>query len=151
MSPKGPAAPDLLTLEQQVCFALSVADRRVVACYRPLLQPLGLTHPQYLVMIALWQHAPVPMGDLGRLLTLDSGTLSPLLGRLEAAGLVTREKAPDNRSVTVDLTDQGRQLRESAASVPHAVMQRLGMDMEELTALHDRLLALITAANQTPG
>ena len=139
---------DWLTLEQQVCFALSVADRRVVACYRPLLQPLGLTHPQYLVMIALWQHAPVRMRALRCLLTLDSGTLSPLLTRLEVAGLVTREKAPDNRSVIVDLTDQGRQLREPATTVPHAVIQRLGMNMEELTALHDRLLALITAANR---
>ena len=101
-------------------------------------------------MIALWRHAPVPMRALGRLLTLDSGTLSPLLTRLEAAGLVTREKTPDNRSVTVDLTDQGRQLREPAATVPHSVIQRLGMSMGELTALHDRLLALITAANQTP-
>ena len=81
---------DRLTLEQQVCFALSVADRRMVACYRPLLEPLGLTHPQYFVMIALWQHAPMPMRELRRLLALDSGTLSPLLTRLEATGLVPR-------------------------------------------------------------
>jgi MarR family transcriptional regulator, organic hydroperoxide resistance regulator len=135
----------------RVCQSRLARARRLPWwCYRPLLKPLGLTHPQYLLMIALWQHAPVRMRELARLLTLDSGTLSPLLTRLEAAGLITREKAPDNRSVTVNLTDQGRQLRESAATVPHAVMQHLGMEMEELTALHDRLLALITAANRAP-
>ena len=149
--PSPPATADVLTLEQQVCFALSVADRRVVACYRPFLKPLGLTHPQYLLMIALWQHAPVPMRELGRLLSLDSGTLSPLLSRLEAAGLVVRGRSPDRRSVTVDVTDRGRALREPAAAVPQGVAQRLGMDMEQLTTLHDRLRVLIAAASQTPG
>jgi DNA-binding MarR family transcriptional regulator len=147
---ENPDIDDRLTLEQQVCFALSVADRRIVACYRPLLEPLGLTHPQYLMMIALWQHAPVPMRELGRLLALNSGTLSPLLTRLEIAGLVVREKGPDRRCVTVELTHQGRQLRERARHIPEAVMQHLGMRMTELTALHDRLLALITAATRAP-
>ena len=128
----------------------SVSDRRMVACYRPLLEPLGLTHPQYLMMIALWQHAPVPMRELGRLLALDSGTLSPLLTRLECAGLVIREQGTDKRSVTVELTHQGRQLRERARHVPEAVMQHLGMQMTELTALQDRLFALITAATRAP-
>ena len=143
-----PALPDIdqLTLDQQVCFALSVADRRVVALYRPLLEPLRLTHPQYLLMLALWQHAPVPMRKLGRLLALDSGTLSPLLKRLEAAGLVVRQRGPDERSVTVELTDRGRELREQARSVPDGVIQRLGLDLSELTALRERLMALIAAA-----
>ena len=144
-----PGPTDLLTLDQQLCFALSVADRRVVGIYRPLLEPLGLTHPQYLVMIALWQHAPVPMRELGHLLVLDSGTLSPLLARLETAGLVLREKGPDRRTIIVDLTDQGRELRQRAASVPNGVLQHLGLKIEELTALHTRLLALISAAQ--PG
>jgi DNA-binding MarR family transcriptional regulator len=137
-------------LEQQVCFALSVADRRVIAVYRPLLAPLRLTHPQYLLMIALWQHAPVPMRELGRLLALDSGTLSPLLKRLEAAGLVVRQRGSDVRSVTVDLTERGRDLREQARSVPDGVMRRLGLDMTELTALHERLMVLIAAATAMP-
>ena len=141
-----PPASDRLTLEQQVCFALSVADRRVVALYRPLLEPLRLTHPQYLLMIALWQYAPVPMRQLGRLLALDSGTLSPLLKRLEAAGLVVRRRGPDERSVTVDLTEKGRDLREQARSVPEGVIRRLGLDLAELTALHERLTGLIAAA-----
>lgn len=137
-------------MEQQVCFALSVADRRVIAVYRPLLAPLRLTHPQYLLMIALWQHAPVPMRELGRLLALDSGTLSPLLKRLEAAGLVVRQRGSDVRSVTVDLTERGRDLREQARSVPDGVIRRLGLDMTELTALHERLMVLIAAATAMP-
>ena len=150
ISPSLPAT-DRLTLEQQVCFALAVADRRVVAVYRPLLAPLWLTHPQYLLMIALWQHAPMPMRQLGRLLALDSGTLSPLLKRLEAAGLVVRRRGSDERSVTVDLTEQGRDLREQARSVPEGVIRRLGLDVTELNALHERLMGIIAAATAVPG
>jgi MarR family transcriptional regulator, organic hydroperoxide resistance regulator len=147
-----PSPPtDRLTPEQQVCFALSVADRRVVAFYRPMLEPLGLTHPQYLLMIALWQHAPVPTRQLGRLLALDSGTLSPLLTRLEAAGLVVRMRGSDERSVTVDLTEQGRDLRKRARSVPDGVIDRLGLDVSELTVLQERLMVLIAAANALPS
>lgn len=149
--PSGPSATDPLTLEQQVCFTLSVADRRLVAIYRPLLEPLGLTHPQYLFMVAMWQRAPLPMRELGRLLTLDSGTLSPLAKRLEAAGLVIRRKGTDERSRVVDLTDKGRKLRERAMTVPDGVIQRLGMDMEELTALHETLRRLIAATNRSPS
>ena len=144
-------AVDQLTLEQQVCFTLSVADRRVVGVYRPLLEPLGLTHPQYLVMIALWQYAPVPMRRLGRLLALDSGTLSPLIKRLEVAGLVVREKGPDERSVTIDLTDRGWGLREQARSVPDGVLRRLGLELSELYDLRDRLVTLIAAATAAPS
>ena len=94
-----------LELERQVCFALSVASRTVLSVYRPLLEPMGLTHPQYLVMLALWQHAPMPVKDVGALLQLDSGTLSPLLKRLEAQGLVARPRNPqDERALTVSLT-----------------------------------------------
>ena len=88
----GRPAEDMLALERQVCFALSVAARNVVAVYRPVLEPLGLTHPQYLVMLALWQHGPLSVKDLSGLLQLDPGTLSPLLKRLEAAGLLRRER-----------------------------------------------------------
>src|SRR3954452_13371128 len=97
-----------LALEEQVCFALSVAARGVVAVYKPLLEPMGLTHPQYLVMLALWQHAPLSVKDLSRLLQLDPGTLSPLLKRLEAVGYIRRERdRADERLLAVTLTDEG--------------------------------------------
>ena len=110
---------DTLALERQVCFALSVAARNVVAVYRPVLEPLGLTHPQYLVMLALWQHGPLSVKDLSGLLQLDPGTLSPLLKRLEAAGLLRRERdAKDQRNLALALTDQGRALRAEAETHP---------------------------------
>ena len=144
------ASEDRLTLDQQVCFSLTLADRRVVAVYRPFLEPLGLTHPQYLVMVALWEHAPLPMRELGRRLVLDSGTLSPLVRRLEAAGLVTREKGRDERSLTVALTPAGTALRERARSVPGNVLRRLGMSDQRLAELHEALREVIDASNTTP-
>jgi DNA-binding MarR family transcriptional regulator len=140
-----------LTLDQQVCFSLTLADRRVVAVYRPFLEPLGLTHPQYLVMVVLWEHAPVAMRDLGRRLVLDSGTLSPLLGRLESAGLIVRARGRDDRSVTIALTAAGQALRERARSVPEKVLRRLGMPEERLAELHQALRELIDASNVVPG
>ncbi|VXC54016.1 MarR family winged helix-turn-helix transcriptional regulator [Nocardioides sp. AX2bis] len=138
---------DPLALEQQVCFALSVAARNVVAVYRPLLQPLGLTHPQYLVMLALWQHEPVSVSELSRLLSLDPGTLSPLLKRLEASGLLLRDRdRSDERSLAVTLTGQGRALRAQAEKIPPAVVARLGMDLDELHAMRDSLTRVIAAA-----
>src|SRR5687768_950306 len=93
----GVASPDdLLKLDRQVCFALAVAARNVIGLYRPVLEPLGLTHPQYLVMLALWEDSPVTVRRLGRLISLEPATLSPLLKRLEAAGLVRRERHPDD-------------------------------------------------------
>src|SRR4051812_21632291 len=98
----------MLALERQVCFALSVAARNVVAVYRPVLEPLGLTHPQYLVMLALWQHGTLSVKELSGLLQLDPGTLSPLLKRLEAAGLLRRERDPrDQRNLALALTEKG--------------------------------------------
>jgi DNA-binding MarR family transcriptional regulator len=98
----------MLILERQVCFALSVAARNVVAVYRPVLEPLGLTHPQYLVMLALWQYGPLSVKALSGLLQLDPGTLSPLLKRLEAAGLLRREPDPtDRRGAFAVLTEAG--------------------------------------------
>ncbi|MEU4771084.1 MarR family transcriptional regulator [Micromonospora sp. NPDC023644] len=143
---------DPLALEQQVCFALSVAARGVVAVYRPLLEPMGLTHPQYLVMLALWQHAPLSVRDLSRLLQLDPGTLSPLLKRLEATGYVRRERDPaDERSLAVTLTAAGEALRERAEQIPPAIVERLGMPVEELRHLHAVLTRVIDAANRTGG
>jgi DNA-binding MarR family transcriptional regulator len=138
---------DPLALEQQVCFALSVAARSVVAIYRPLLEPMGLTHPQYLVMLALWQHAPLSVRRLSELLQLDPGTLSPLLKRLEAIGYVRRERdRSDERSLALTLTERGRVLRADAEKIPPAVVERLGMPIEELRRVHDALTRVITAA-----
>jgi DNA-binding MarR family transcriptional regulator len=141
-----------LALEQQVCFALSVAARSVVAAYRPLLEPMGLTHPQYLVMLALWQHAPLSVRRLSELLQLDPGTLSPLLKRLEAIGYLRRERnRADERSLAVTLTEAGRDLRRQAEQIPPAVVQRLGMPIEELQSLHAALTRVIAAAQPPPA
>jgi DNA-binding MarR family transcriptional regulator len=143
---------DPLALERQVCFALSVASRSVVAVYRPLLEPMGLTHPQYLVMLALWQRAPLSVKDLSGLLQLDPGTLSPLLKRLEAAGYIRRERDPgDERVLAVTLTEAGAALRGQAEQVPAAVVARLGMGLDELQRLHESLTRVIAAARAEPG
>src|SRR5690349_22014161 len=128
---------DPLELENQVCFALAVASRSVIAVYRPLLEPLGLTHPQYLVMLALWERAPRSGRELSEVLQLDPGTLSPLLKRLEAAGLVRRERDHrDERQLAVTLTEAGAGLRAQAERIPPAVVARLGMEIAELEQLH---------------
>ncbi|WP_196470262.1 MarR family transcriptional regulator [Planomonospora sp. ID91781] len=139
---------DPLSLENQVCFALAVASRSVIGLYRPVLEPMGLTHPQYLVMLALWQHAPLSVKDLSGLLQLEPATLSPLLKRLEAAGLVERRRAStDERSLAVTLTEHGRALRAQAEQIPAAIVERLGMDLAELQDLHKALTRVIAAAN----
>src|SRR3712207_571390 len=139
----------MLALERQVCFALSVAARNVVAVYRPVLEPLGLTHPQYLVMLALWQHGALSVKRLSRLLQLDPGTLSPLLKRLEAAGLLRRERDPkDQRNLALALTDEGRALRAEAERIPAGIVERLGMPIEKLTGLHEALTEVIAAAQR---
>jgi DNA-binding MarR family transcriptional regulator len=138
---------DPLALERQVCFALVVASRSVLSIYRPLLEPMGLTHPQYLVMLALWGETPLPVGRIGAMLQLDSPTLSPLLKRLEAAGLITRTRSgEDERQVLIDLTEQGRDLRREALAIPPAVVAKLGMEIPELLALHGALTRVIAAA-----
>ena len=135
---------DLLKLDNQICFALVTAARNVVALYRPILEPLGLTHPQYLVMLALWERAPRSLSELAEVLRLEPPTLSPLVKRLEAAGLVTRERsAADERQLAVRLTPAGAALRAQAEQVPPQVVEALGVDLEELTELHARLSAII--------
>jgi MarR family transcriptional regulator, organic hydroperoxide resistance regulator len=142
-----PYTDDPLALERQVCFALAVASRDVIAVYRPLLEPMGLTHPQYLVMLALWQHAPRSVKELSGLLHLDPGTLSPLLKRLEAGGLVRRQRdSGDERALAVTLTAKGRDLRAEAEKIPPTIMDRLGMELRELQDLHQALTRLIAAA-----
>jgi DNA-binding MarR family transcriptional regulator len=144
-----PAEPqlDLLALENQVCFALAVATRKVIAAYRPLLDPMGLTHPQYLSMLALWERSPRTVVDLSRALALEPATLSPLLKRLEAAGLVTRSRGTDERTLDVALTDAGRELRAQAQTVPPRVAAMLDMSIPELDALRRVLQRVIAAAD----
>ena len=138
---------DPLALERQVCFALVVAARSVLSIYRPLLEPMGLTHPQYLVMLALWADAPLSVGEIGTMLQLDSPTLSPLLKRLESAGLIIRRRSDvDERQVIVELTSQGRDLREQALRIPPAVVARLGMSIPDLEALRESLTQVIAAS-----
>ena len=150
--PSADAAPggtDPLALERQVCFALSVAARNVVAVYRRFLEPMGLTHPQYLVMLALWQHGPLSITALSRLLQLDPGTLSPLVKRLAAADLVRRDRDPhDERALAIALTDRGRALRAEAEAIPAGIVEHLGMPIEELQTLHTALTRVIDASQQ---
>lgn len=150
---------DQLALEQQVCFALAVTNRAVLAVYRPLLEPLGLTHPQYLVMLALWDHhratdddrIPLSVKQIASSLQLDSATLSPMLKRLEALGFITRTRSvADERSTNVELTDDGIALRERALEIPPAVVARLGVELTELEELR-RVLTHINAAAIAAG
>ncbi|MFF3439164.1 MarR family winged helix-turn-helix transcriptional regulator [Streptosporangium sp. NPDC002721] len=139
---------DPLSLESQVCFALAIASRNVIGLYRPLLDPMGLTHPQYLVMLALWERAPLSVKELSKLLRLDPGTLSPLLKRLEAVGYIRRRRdSQDQRVLAVSLTPEGRRLRDEAEKVPPAIVGRLGMNLEELRELHRSLTQVIAAAD----
>jgi DNA-binding MarR family transcriptional regulator len=138
---------DPLALERQVCFALSVAARSVLAVYRPLLEPMGLTHPQYLVMLALWGDSPLSVKDLSGLLQLDAATLSPLVKRLEVAGFVTRTRdIADERVLKIELTDAGAALRADAERIPPAIVAKLGIDIAELEQLHGVLTHVIAAA-----
>ncbi len=134
------SADDMLKLDNQLCFALVTAARNVVAIYRPILEPLGLTHPQYLVMLALWEASPQALGELAADLAMEPATLSPLVKRLEALGLVTRERRRgDERVLEIGLTADGRALRADAVRVPEQVMAAVGMTVDDVTALRDGL------------
>jgi MarR family transcriptional regulator, organic hydroperoxide resistance regulator len=143
---------DPLALERQVCYALAITNRAVLAVYRPLLEPLGLTHPQYLVMLTLWDNLrsdqePLSVKDIAALLQMDSATLSPMLKRLQAHGLITRTRsATDERTTHVELTTKGLRLRRQALKIPPAVVERLGVDLPELEHLHEVLTRINAAA-----
>jgi DNA-binding MarR family transcriptional regulator len=140
---------DPLALERQVCFALSIAARSVLSIYRPILERMGLTHPQYLVMLALWGQSPLAVKELIEMLQLDGPTLSPMLKRLEAAGLISRTRDPqDERQLRIGLTEKGRALREQALNVPPTVVARLGMSLGDLMELHKGLTELNEAARR---
>lgn len=140
---------DPLLLERQVCFALSVASRSVIGAYKPVLDPLGITHPQYLVLLALWEHQQLSLNELAGLLSQEPSTLSPLVKRLEREGLVARVRSTsDERKLEITLTDAGQALRERARAVPIEMARRLGMSVEELTGIHQSMLRLVDAAKR---
>lgn len=141
---------DVLALENQLCFAVVTAARNVVSIYRPVLEPLGLTHPQYLVMLALWERSPRSLGELADELAMEAATLSPLVKRLEAQGRVTRSRrADDERVLDIGLTDEGRALRERALAVPGQIMARVGMDADEVGRVRDALVRFAGRAAST--
>ncbi|AMY20946.1 MarR family transcriptional regulator [Rhodococcus kroppenstedtii] len=139
---------DPLALDRQVCFALAVTNRAVLGVYRPILEPLGLTHPQYLVMLALWERTPQSAGDIARTLCLDPASATPLLKRLEVRGLLTRRRSEDDeRRLVVDLTAAGHDLRAEAEKVPARVVEALGVDTADLERLHAALSVVNHHAN----
>jgi MarR family transcriptional regulator, organic hydroperoxide resistance regulator len=131
---------DLLKLDNQVCFAIVTAARNIVAIYRPVLEPLRLTHPQYLVMLALWELAPRSLGELAEELAMEPATLPPRVTRLAAQGRVTRaRRGSDERVLEIALTDDGRALRAQALDVPRQIMASVGVDAPALAGLRDAL------------
>jgi DNA-binding MarR family transcriptional regulator len=142
-----------LGLDDQLCFGLYAASRSVTALYRVVLEDLGLTYPQYLVMLVLWEEDRRQVKELGTLLNLDSGTLSPLLKRLEKAGLVRRDRqADDERSVRISLTEEGTRLRERASGIPAIIGDAMGLDAAELARTRadlDRLTESVNAYRET--
>ena len=138
---------DPLALDRQVCFALAAASRSVIGLYRPVLAPMGLTHPQYLVMLCLWESSPRTLTDIADALYLEPATLSPLLKRLEQAGYLTRRRSTDDeRALSVSLTSAGEQLRSRALAVPGTIVERLGVPVEQLERVRDELTALLAAS-----
>ena len=147
-TPAEPRPRGSLHLDDQLCFALYAASRSVTQLYRPLLEKLGLTYPQYLVMLVLWERGATPVKGLADALQLDYGTLSPLLKRLQAAGLIERQRrAEDERSVLVTLTATGERLRDKAGGIPQLIVDAYDLtahDFEELQATLRRLAESVT-------
>jgi MarR family transcriptional regulator, organic hydroperoxide resistance regulator len=141
-----------LELDNQLCFALYDASRAVVRAYGPLLDELGLTYPQYVTMLVLWEtEGPLSMGDLGARLHLDSGTLTPLIKRLAQLGVVERRRDPaDERRVLVTLTEQGRALRQRACDVPARIFGRFGLDVDAAKSLRDDLTRIVEVIEGHP-
>ncbi|MFN4154491.1 MAG: MarR family winged helix-turn-helix transcriptional regulator [Paracoccaceae bacterium] len=132
-----------LTLPDMICFALYSATHAMQHVYKPLLDDLGLTYPQYLVLTALWTQDKQTVGALGRQVQLESNTLTPLLKRLEDRGLITRTRSEaDERQVNIALTDQGRALQARAAHIPACVLEKSGLSLDDLTDLRDRITTL---------
>ena len=143
MARKPSASDQLLRLDNQICFAVYSASHAFNRVYKPLLDRLGLTYPQYLVMLVLWERDGVPLKEIGERLHLDSGTLTPLLKRLEQAGLVRRTRSTeDERQVLIGLTAQGNALKEKARAVPPSILAAAQCSVAELTAVKNEIVAL---------
>ncbi|HEX5306070.1 MAG TPA: MarR family transcriptional regulator [Dyella sp.] len=135
-----------LCLKRQLCFALYAASNRVTRLARPALDALGLTYPQYLVLLVLWEHAPCTVGEIGHALMLDSGTLTPLLKRMEANGLLTRTRDPaDERCVRIALSQQGRALKRRASQIPAGMRCQIALPAGDIESLREQLHALLRA------
>ncbi|MBL0077285.1 MAG: MarR family transcriptional regulator [Rhodocyclaceae bacterium] len=143
MASKPPHANNALKLDNQLCFALYSASLQMTKLYAPLLKPMGLTYPQYLVMLVLWENDGTMVSQLGERLFLDSGTLTPLLKRMESSGLLRRERARDDeRRVLIYLTPAGRALKKQAAKIPACVMAAAQCSLTEVNALTQEMLTL---------
>jgi DNA-binding MarR family transcriptional regulator len=152
MARKSPAQDQLLRLDNQICFAIYSAAHAFNRVYKPLLDRLGLTYPQYLVMLVLWERDGVAVKEIGERLYLDSGTLTPLLKRLEQAGLVRRTRSTeDERQVLIGLTAQGQSLRDKARSVPQSILAATQCSVSELTAVKNEIVALRDRLNAAVG
>ena len=152
MARKPPAADQLLRLDNQICFAVYSASHAFNRVYKPLLDRLGLTYPQYLVMLVLWERDGLPLKEIGERLHLDSGTLTPLLKRLERAGLVKRTRSTeDERQVLIGLTTQGKGLKEKARAVPPSILAASQCSVAELTAVKNEIVALRDRLNAMVG
>jgi MarR family transcriptional regulator, organic hydroperoxide resistance regulator len=146
------AADPLLLLDNQICFAVYSAAHAFNRVYKPLLDRLGLTYPQYLVMLSLWERDGVPVKAIGDRLFLDSGTLTPLLKRLETAGLVRRTRSTeDERQVLIDLTPQGQTLKEKARAVPQSILEASNCSVADLVALKSEIVSLRDRLNAALG
>lgn len=147
-----PGEQNRLILERQLCFALYSASQAMTRLYRPMLKPMGLTYPQYLVMMVLWQEDDITLSTMGERLLLDSGTLTPLLKRLERDGFVQRQRdSNDERKVRITLTSEGRALRNRAQSVPQAAALKTGHALTELDDLTDRITHLRNSIVANPA
>lgn len=140
---KNPAPCESLMLDNQLCFALHSTSLLMTKVYKPLLQALGLTYPQYLAMMVLWEEDGLTVGEISSRLLTDPGSLTPLLKRLEAEGLLSRTRSrEDERVVVVELTDAGRTLQEKAMGIPQCILGASGLELEQLRKLQADLIAL---------
>lgn len=148
-SSRRPAKAEMLRLDNQLCFALYAATNRMIRLYQPLLAELGITYPQYLALMVLWERAPCSVGEIGEALDLDSGTLTPLLKRLEAAGFVSRMRdTVDERRVLIELTDAGIKLHQRAIEVPERMACRIDIARDDAIALRGQLKQLRRAMDE---
>lgn len=137
---------DALKLENQLCFSIYAASRAIIKIYRPFLEALGITYPQYLVMLVLWERKSISLKELGNKLYLDSGTLTPLLKRLESMELVKRERSTeDERLLCISVTEKGLTLKEQAINIPECILKSINIDIKQLVGLKHNVDELLSS------